>query len=264
MKIIKAMGWGGITLLALLLLGANAIWIATGGAAPTGGSVILVIQWLCVLASLIVICIMSGYLANGRVAGIFIDDRYRLSLARFQWVVWFVVLFSGYFTGAVWDVAYGADLPVIDPNLFGLIGITTGSAVVSNLIVNTKKDEKSSVSGADPTLDGRIDKNLSPTEASWADLYLGEEEATRASVDVSRLQKFITTLLLVTVYLQLLWTTFSATWLQYHSFSMPVVGGNFITLLGASHAAYLAYKGTPKTASNSTAPANVQAGPTPP
>jgi hypothetical protein len=261
MRIFTSLGWGGITLLGFLLLGANAIWIAREGAVPSGGSNILVVQWLCVLASLILICIVSGYLANGRLTGIFIDDRYRMSLARFQWIVWFIVLLSGYFTGAVWDVAYGGDLPVIDPNLFGLIGITTGSAVVSNLLVNTKKTERSSTlkdGRKDDTLDGLMDKNKSPAEASWADLYLGEEDATRGSVDVSRLQKFVTTLLLITTYLQMIWSALSAVSQQYDSFSMPVVGTNFVVLLGASHAGYLAYKATPKKPSNPTDPASVQ------
>jgi hypothetical protein len=250
MKIVNSLGWGGVTLIGLILLGTNAYWIAHEVRLPTGSGTILIWQWLAVLASLLIVSIFAGYLANRRPMGILIDDRNRISLARVQWVAWFIVLFSGYFTGAVWDVAFGGDLPVIEPNLFGLIGISSGSAVISNLVVDTKKREPSpSPAAADgPTLIGRIDKNLFQNDALWADLYLGEEAANRTDVDVSRLQKLITTILLVIVYMDMLGWSFGEASLMYKAFSMPVVGTNFITLLGASHAAYLAYKAIPKTA----------------
>ena len=161
-------------------------------------------------------------------------------------MLWFLVLFSAYFTGGVWDMAFGNDLPTIEPNLFGLIGISSGSAIVSSLIVETKKKEPNPKGAGDKTLLGRIDVNEKVDEAAFADLYLGEEDATRTSVDVSRLQKLITTFLLVIVYLNMLWSAFTGASHTYDAFDMPVVGTNFLVLLGASHAAYLAYKATPK------------------
>jgi hypothetical protein len=44
---------------------------------------------------------------------------------------------------------------------------------------------------------GLMDINYSVKEASWADLYLGEEATNRYVVDVARLQKLILTVLLV-------------------------------------------------------------------
>jgi hypothetical protein len=246
-KFSSSLGWGGVTLLALSLLAANAIWISNEARTPGGGQGTLIVEWLSVLASLTLVCVVAGYLANGRPAGIFIDERYRISLARFQWAAWFIVLFSGYFTGAAWDVALGGDLPAIEPNLFALLGITTGSAVISNVIVDTKKRENSAANSADPTLLGKIDVNADSGDASWADLYLGEEEANRSTIDVSRLQKLVITMVLVVTYIEMLWTAFGEASRDYESFAMPVVGTNFVTLLGISHAAYLAYKATPKT-----------------
>jgi hypothetical protein len=99
-----------------------------------------------------------------------------------------------------------------------------------------------------PAQVGAIDVNREVKEASWSDLYLGEEVANRYGVDISRLQKLIITVLLVVAYVGWLWDdltskkTFSA---------MPQVddNGTFIWLVGISHAAYLAYKRTPKTPS---------------
>jgi hypothetical protein len=252
MKYISTLGWGGATLVAIVLLGANAFWIAF--ASRSG---LLGLQWLCVLLSLVIVCAIIGTLANGRLFGIFIDERNRISLSRFQWVLWFLVLFSSYFTGSVWDIAHeGGDMPAIDPNLFGLIGISSGSAVVSNLIVDTKKNEAPAKAPApsDQPLVGKIDVNLAPNDASWADLYLGEEEGNRNSIDASRLQKLIATILLVIVYSRLVWHGLSPDTIEGGgSFTMPVIGTSFLTLMGASHAAYLAYKGTTKTPNDRSA-----------
>jgi hypothetical protein len=70
----------------------------------------------------------------------------------------------------------------------------------------------------------------------------------RARCDVSRLQKLIATILLVIVYSPLVWHGFSPDTIDGRgSFTMPVVGTSFLTLMGASHAAYLVYKATAKT-----------------
>jgi hypothetical protein len=253
MKIIYSMGWGGMTLLGVLLLGANAFWIAHESDVPTARSGILVAQWLLVLTALLIICAMAGILTKQRAMGILIDERNRISLARVQWVSWFLVLSSSYFVGSVWDAIFG-DLPAIEPNLFGLIGITSGSAVVSQLVVDAKKREPATAQQPADPLVGKIDVNNTPAEASWQDLYLGEEEANRYTVDVSRLQKLVATIILVAVYCRMVWLAFTQASVDYEAFTMPVVGSNFIVLLGSSHAAYLAYKATPKTVAAASAP----------
>ncbi|HLH98018.1 MAG TPA: hypothetical protein VKW08_23170 [Xanthobacteraceae bacterium] len=253
MRLVYSVGWGGVTLLGVLLLGANAFWISQESEIRTAGSGILVMQWLLVLASLIIICALAGILTKQRAMGIFIDERNRISLARVQWVSWFLILFSSYFVGSIWDAIFG-DLPAIEPNLFGLIGITTGSAVISNLIVDAKKKETATTQQPLDPLVGKIDINNTPAEASWQDLYLGEEEANRYTVDVSRLQKLVATIILVTVYCRMLWLAFTQASVDHEAFTMPVVGPNFIVLLGASHAAYLLNKATPKTVTAAAAP----------
>lgn len=247
MKTIKT--WGGITVIAFLLLALNGYLIAHEARWPAGTETILVWYWLATLVILLLLCVAAGYLVKNRSIGILIDERNRISLSRLQWVIWFAVLFSAYFTGSVWDAAFANDLPAIEPNLFGLIGISTGSAVISSLLVETKKGQPNPKQAtADPPLVGHIDVNKSPEEAAFADLYLGEEDATRDSVDVSRLQKLVTTILLVVVYMSMLWSTFIGASHTYKAFDMPIVGTNFIALLAASHAGYLAYKATPKAA----------------
>jgi hypothetical protein len=261
---VKSWAWGLLTLVGIVLLGACSAWIASESFVPGGLRTILVIQWGAVLLTLLLMAGWAGYLANGRFIGVLIDDRNRISLGRLQWLLWFLVLFSAYFTGAVWDVSY-SDLPAVEPNLFALIGLSTGSAMLSSVVVDNKKVDQSPTpnavppaptpgvvppaGAAAPTADanraGKADVNASPADASFADLYLGEEVTNRQSVDASRLQKLVVTILLVAVYCQMLWSAFIDA-ASGHVFSMPIVGTNFLGLLGVSHAAYLLSKASPK------------------
>lgn len=257
----KALSWGLLTLLGAVLLGACSAWIASEAYVPSGTSTILLWQWGAVLASLLIMAMWAGHAANGRWIGVLIDERNRISLARLQWLLWFLLLFSAYFTGAVWDVAFG-DLPAVETNLFMVIGITTGSAVLSNVVVENKKINPAPTPNAVPPPQlpflgpppaspaalrmGTAAINSDPRNASFADLYLGEDVTNRQSVDASRLQKLIITFLLVIAYAQMLWSAFVDASGTYHAFSMPVVGTNFLGMMGVSHAAYLVAKASPK------------------
>lgn len=271
--------WGLLTLGTVVALGVCAGWVAHIGPArlpPTGSvSVDLTIQWLMVEVAIAVAWGIAGCFAYQRPDGIFIDDRYRISLSRFQWVVWAAVLFGAYFTESVWNISHGFSIPRLQPDLLQLLGIVAAAPVVSNMIVDHKKSDSSrssSAPGARPTFPtlpapapaaglpaqiGSIDRNVTPSEASWADLYLGEEVANRNVVDVSRLQKLIITLLLVITYCEMLWEQLghvvvaaAAKPTPSVGAAMPSVDTGFLWLLGISYGAYLAYKATPKTPSS--------------
>ncbi len=254
--------WSSLTVAFLLLLGACAAWIALSAARAGGKDPHIQYQWAAVAAVLVALCAVSGYLVNGRIDGILIDERNRLSLSRLQWVAWLVVLVAGYFTGAVFVVAGGKpDLPAMQAELFGLLGIVSGSAVISNLIVDSKKtappptqlqqqallQQQQAHPQDNPAQTGVIDRNLSIDDASWADLYYGEDIGNRYVVDISRLQKLVITVLLVMTYVVMLWSALGTAGAAGVFDKMPEVGGTFLGLLGVSHAAYLAYKATPKT-----------------
>jgi len=245
--------WGWLTILFVILLGACAVWIA-----KSADHSYTRLQWVCVVAIFVALSLFAGFLVNGRLAGILIDDRNRMSLERVQWVAWLIVLLSAYFVQAIWDVATSAGFPQMQMQLFGLLGIVSGSPVVSNLIVDSKKRTPVSptamaniqatqplATGDAPGQKGLMDLNHNVDEANWADLYLGEEAANRYVVDVSRLQKLIITILLVFGYVVLLWNTFDPS--GAGAFAMPDVNNEFLGLLGVSHGAYLASKATPKT-----------------
>jgi hypothetical protein len=153
------------------------------------------------------------------------------------------------------------------------LGIVSISPVISNVIVDNKKNQtpqsaaapasppaapavappEQLTAGDDPQQIGVMDANKSPYQASWSDLYLGEEVANRYVVDISRLQKLIITAILVFAYAVSLWRFFGhPPALVGHppgpaAFNMPEVGRDFLALLGISHGAYLASKTTTKT-----------------
>jgi hypothetical protein len=269
--------WGWLTLLFLIALALCALWI-------WADQQHLQYQWIVVSAVIIGMCMSAWWLVNGRLDGILIDDRNRISLSRLQWVAWFVVLLGGYFAGAVWNVAYMENwdikghFPIMQADLWALLGIVSASAVASNMILDRKKSQpaqtgrapNAAVNTAAPSTPGQpdqvgsIDRNLTPKEASWADLFLGEEVANREVVDISRLQKLFITVLLLLTYIRLLWIGLghpsSTTGFDMPPVSDPQGGQGFLWLLGISHAAYLASKATPKSAPDSAGIAAARGG----
>ncbi|MGD0721444.1 MAG: hypothetical protein ABR970_10435 [Roseiarcus sp.] len=298
--------WGWLT--ALLLLALVACGYLTAHRTVVGESIRP--EWVAVTATLVALCALAGYLVNSRIDGILIDDRNRLSLSRLQWVAWFVVLISGYFTESIVNVVvhWGATatptdpFPTIPPELLGLIGIASASPVASNMIVVNKKQASPGLDAQDaqnaqaaqpaqpaqnaqaapnaaaaqdpqaaenaqatqapqpgaappatqpmasddtPTRQGAMDANKTTDEASWADLYLGEEVANRYVVDISRLQNLVFTVLLIGIYTGGLWVKLAEVPKDGFA-SLPEVGQSFVWLLGVSHAAYLTAKATPK------------------
>ncbi|MGA2042517.1 MAG: hypothetical protein ABSG83_04005 [Roseiarcus sp.] len=301
--------WGWLTV--LLLLALLACGYLTAHRTVVGESIRP--EWVAVTATLVALCALAGYLVNSRFDGILIDDRNRVSLSRLQWVAWFVVLISGYFTESIANVVihWGATAPPTDPfptiapELLGLIGIASASPVASSMIVVNKKQASPGLDAQDaqnaqaaqtaraaqaalgpqaaqnaqpaqdpqaaedaqaaqdpqavpappaiqpmasddaPTRQGAMDANKTTDEASWADLYLGEEVANRYVVDISRLQNLVFTVLLIGVYLGGLWVKLAEVPKEGFA-SLPEVGQSFVWLLGVSHAAYLTSKAAPK------------------
>jgi hypothetical protein len=100
-----------------------------------------------------------------------------------------------------------------------------------------------------------LDVRANPRQASWADLFMGEAEGDKNTLDISRLQHLVITGLLVGAYITLLveytrnvsgqaimlaWETGAPVFA-----SMPPVDGTFVGLLVLSHGAYLAFKALP-------------------
>jgi len=114
----------------------------------------------------------------------------------------------------------------------------------------------SGVAAATPRLlsNGKVYTRARSADAQWSDLFMGDEVGNGDTLDLSKIQQFAITLLLVGIY--------SAQIIQYfHSLAgggcagggcgvfstLPALGSDFVVLMGISHASYLVYKAAPLT-----------------
>ena len=106
-----------------------------------------VIRWIAIIFFMLVFVWLLGLRISGRPAGVFINERYTMTLSRFQLVVWTIIVLSAFVTIALGRVqTYTVDpLAIADPlaislpsQLWALLGISTASLVGSPLILSTK------------------------------------------------------------------------------------------------------------------------------
>jgi len=232
--------------------------------------------WLITLALIAVVLGLAGYAAHQRWDGIFIDRENRVSLARFQLIVWTLLLVSALLTAGLNNaVKPPAPSPLairIPPKIWALLGLGAFTAVSAPAIAEGLRIPAANVavacppggpggtvgsSAADrrvsaeldafqtsqnlsarPCFDGRVLVKNSPADARWSDLVLGDYQGFRY-VDVSKLQQLAFTLLLISVYGMALRVRMAGTDpIQ----EFPDVDTGFVALLALSHGAYLADK----------------------
>jgi hypothetical protein len=162
--------------------------------------------------------------------------------------------------------------------LWWLLGISTVSLVGSPLILQAKKqqvpntaqqatyveqklsDQQQAQAGqqqaqagqqqAGPAQDnlaanvpdvGNVAVNPTPQQASLADMFKGDEIGNEPSVDISKVQMFFFTIVVVLAYGTVLGELFLTTTGTIGAF--PGLSESILVLLGISHAGYLGYKG---------------------
>ncbi|MER9216901.1 hypothetical protein NKI54_33825 [Mesorhizobium sp. M0663] len=237
------------------------------GVKNVAGTRSILLQLFCATLGIAGLAIALGLGTKGRVDGIWIDERNRVSLARAQVTLWTIVALGGFATIALFNVGLGAptSFPQIPASIAAALGIAFASPMISALILNSrgledvttigasKRDTKdfsdrgSFLAAPSTALDARDD----PTEASIADVFMGEQVADSAYVDISRLQNVVLTVTLVLGYFAMLTEQLRAiapdsilTGLVH----LPDPGAAFTAVLLVSHATYLGtkvYKTTP-------------------
>jgi hypothetical protein len=263
------------------------------GTSSGGGTISILVPMLAMIFGIFGLAIGLGLGTKQRVDGILIDDRNRVSLARSQVTLWTVVALGGYAALALFNVgligvqgaeATGASaFPGIPASIAAALGIAAASPMLSALILDGKKTpppDRFSVAfdragSADlvsrgATFFGRgttgLDARSSPAQASIADIFMGEENANSDTVDPSRLQNVVITVMLLSGYFAFLVELVrhitpdriltSQPLIQPIFTSLPNPGATFAALLLVSHAAYLVGKAY----DNKPAPSTSQAG----
>ncbi len=92
---------------------------------------------------------------------------------------------------------------------------------------------------------GVIYRNESPEQASWLDIFRGDEISNYQVVQVSKIQMFFFTIAIVLSYSVLLWALMNnAEAMSQNSLNLPEFSDTLNGLLALSHAGYLVVKGT--------------------
>jgi hypothetical protein len=198
------------------------------------------IFWAWGLSALVIVALAAvlGWAVRpvGGPLGIFIDHRGRFSLTHFQLICWSIVilsLISGVFWGRlVNDVEQPLSFGIPD-EVLGLLGITIGSSVATT-VAKTAKD-----SMAAP----RIAASSAADRPRLAQIFFLEEgQYADQVVDVTKFQNFVITLVLLVAYVALAIDTIQDAESARNVTALPGFSGTFLTLLGISHAAYVAGK----------------------
>ena len=217
--------------------------------------------WMMTIILYTTMTVVVGLSVNRRWDGIFVDERNKISLSRVQLVLWTLLLVSALTSAALSNVSLGTASPLqieIPASVWALLGLGSLTSVASPIILNQKEANPAPPPGrlkaitenikrldnlpSLPTNTGEVVRKAKASDARWMDIFRGD--TTDADVvDVSKVQQFAFSLLLVAVYASAIWATLGRAGAIT---AFPAVDSGFVALLGLSHAAYLAYKAAPK------------------
>lgn len=205
--------------------------------------------WLIGMVVILITLAVIGEAINGVKRGILVDERNKVSLSRFQTVLWTTLVLSGYIVMVAQNSRADAADPALvtfPPELLWLLGISATSLVGSPLVRSTLERRTPNLGAvALPTnRRGIIMVNPAPATSSWADMFKGEEIVNEKMVDLGKVQMFFFTLVAVASYAILLGKLL-ATDAPFAGF--PDLSEGIVGLLGISHAAYLTNKSVART-----------------
>lgn len=239
--------WLGLIAIGVIVA---AIEYAYGGTHPTR-------CWVATAAGMVLFVWGLGWRSSQRLAGVIIDNRNKESLSKLQITSWTILILSAIVAAAAYNIGtqgFGSALDFeVDPNLWALLGISTASFIGTPLVLGHKAATKT----ADPgqlsvmqaklgtaaTAQGHVQVNASPRDASWLDLFRGDEVGNAATLDLSKVQNFLITLITLAVYAGALGNMLVTAWKQPHGITaLPPLSQGFVYLLAISHGGYLVYK----------------------
>jgi hypothetical protein len=228
-------------------------------------------SWIIIMLLVLLIILVAGKALTKVWKGAFVDDRNMASLSRFQLIAWTVLILSAFTEAALSNIRLHAHSPLaiaIPAQIWALLGISTTSLIGSPLILDAKKKRRANLNQAETTLKNRVDArhrddsisnvgqvvtNSNKKDASWGDLFRGEEVSNADGLDIGKMQMFFFTLLLIVAYAAGLADIFLHGTGAITKF--PILDTSMIALLGISHAGYLANKASNRGGSTTAPPA---------
>jgi cell division protein FtsL len=223
-------------------------------------------NWIAMMAVLILLILYLGMASTGRAFGFLINEQKLMSLSRFQMVVWTVLIVSAYGAIAMERVKKG---DVVEPLIVGidwqvwaLLGISTTSLIGTPLLNGNKRRKEPAApeaqvaktalaldEGANTVAEDRsgvLYGNARIADARFTDLFEGEELANAQLLDIGKLQMFLFTVVIATIYGIQVYQLIAHNDLS-DDVSLPKVNEGLLALLGVSHAGYLGTKGITQT-----------------
>lgn len=222
-------------------------------------------NYIALMVLMLLFVIVLGLRISGRPAGILVDERKLMNLARFQMILWTLIILSAFLAAAITRIKSGTIADALgislDKNLWGLLGISTASLIGTPLIHATKKQqdpkpEAVEKAGNDLKEDkaeiaknsqGVLYCNSEIKDAALSDMFEGDEVGDTAFVDVAKVQMFFFTMVAALSYSLDLFKWISGSDFINNSGAFPLLSGGFIAILGISHAGFLANKATTHT-----------------
>lgn len=198
--------------------------------------------WLTIFILLALFAFITGHGVTGFWYGLLIDQHHKLLLSRLQMILWTLVILSGFLTAALTNINAGQIEPLqihVPPELWLLMGISTTSLVGTPLL-NGKKNNSNGGGG------GPIPSTLAEVETPrlrWADLFQADDAHEVVRLDLSKLQMFFFTLILVIAYGAALAALFAEPVDKIEA--LPTLDPGMMLLLGISHVGYLVDKALP-------------------
>jgi hypothetical protein len=249
--------------ISLIVLGVIDVGLWAGFSATT--------SWLSTLGLLTVLFLYLGWLLSERPLGILVNTRNLMSLSRFQIVAWSLVIISAFLTIAFRRIAGKIADPLqipMDQHLWALLGISTASLVGSPLILQSKANQtanKDQIKAAGDALDekpedieklsdGKLYANAKIEDARITDMFQGDEIGNTAYVDISKVQMFLFTIIIIVSYCYDIYAMLGSS--AVDKLAMPVLSGSVVALLGISHAGYLTSKTADHTPNTPPTPAS--------
>ena len=199
--------------------------------------------WLAILELLALFGVVAGHGITGSWYGLLIDQHHKLLLSRLQMILWTLVILSGFLAAGFINVStmQGEPLSInVPPELWLLMGISTTS-LVSAPLLNGKKVANGGGVEASSAQSSATETEM--PSLRWSDLFQTENGDGKGRLDLSKLQMFFFTLILVIAYGAALAGLFAQPESKIEA--LPTLDPGMMLLLGISHVGFLVDKALP-------------------
>ena len=234
------------------ILALIAIVVGVGGnvLAAGGPGLWKVGAWLATLMAMALVCAAIGLAIKGYWLGTVMSARNRLSLSRLQMLGWTLLVLSALATAAASNFAQTGSMSAlaidIPGELLAAMGIAATSMVAAPALLSLKAASPLGRAESAPLhLSSGIHVRESAERASWLDIFRGDEMGNCDTPDLSKIQQFLITLVLILLYGVLIGGMLYRLPPEGLFAAFPKLSDNVVWLLGVSHAGYLAYKAVP-------------------